>query len=412
MTKHSYHIDKRFIEVRKKDPVSHLEGRSSKIWYDDELKGFGVRLTQNGVAAFILNYRTKAGRERRMTIGRHPNITIAAAKKLAREQIGEITKGADPTEEARQQRNSATVKDLLERYDSRHLSKKRPGTQFEFRRLIEKEINPVLGRMKVNEVRYREIDDFHNAITKRGAPTTANRALAVLSKAFTLAIRWEMTDINPCKGVERNKENRRKRYFSPEEMGRIADALDTLRDKQSANAIRLLIFTGARRMEVLAAQWSEFDLQARMWCKPASRTKQGEDHQIPLSAPALELLVKMKEESDSEYVFPSKPHSSRPHQGDLDNSWKTVRTTAQLEDGRLHDLRHTYASYLVSSGASLPLIGKLLGHSSSLTTERYAHLMPDPQREATEQVAAILDAHMRSEKSDNIEPFPGRNKNA
>ncbi len=172
---------------------------------------------------------------------------------------------------------------------------------------------------------------------------------------------------------------------------RPAEACDLL--APVADAIRLLMLTGARRSEVLSATWDAFDLDAGVWTKPSSHTKQKKPHRVPLSPPALQLLQKIRarEKHSSGYIFPSRARSKHPHLTELKKSWNRICQLAEIEGVRIHDLRHTYASILVSGGASLPIIGALLGHTQVQTTHRYAHLMDNPLREATTQVAAIID---------------------
>jgi integrase len=216
-----------------------------------------------------------------------------------------------------------------------------------------------------------------------------------LSKAFTLAIRWRMRDDNPCKGVERNTEHHRRRYLKPDELARLTAALAQHPDRQTANAIRLLLLTGARRNEVLAMRWADLDLGAGTWSKPPSSTKQAQWHQAPLSAPARALLaeIRARQLADrpvlGEYVFPS--HGSTGHVIEVKRVWWQLCKAAQITGLRVHDLRHSFASQLASAGASLPLIGALLGHSNPATTSRYAHLYDDPQRAAVERVAVLIE---------------------
>ena len=155
--------------------------------------------------------------------------------------------------------------------------------------------------------------------------------------------------------------------------------------------MRLLMLTGAGRSEVLSATWAMFDLGAGVWTKPSSHIKQKQKHRVPLSPPAIQLLCDIKDHGvDSEYVFPSRPRSKHPHLTELKTAWAKVCKLPNLEGVRIHDLRHTVASILVSGGATLPLIGALLGHTQVQTTQRYAHLADDPLREATTRVGAVI----------------------
>ena len=172
-------------------------------------------------------------------------------------------------------------------------------------------------------------------------------------------------------------------------MSRLSAALAELADQSAANAVRLLLLTGARRGELLAAKWADVDLEASVWIKPASTTKQAALHRVPLSAAAVQLLTGMQAQAgdDAEWIFPARGGGHRPH---INEAWIRVRKVAKLPGVRLHDLRHTYASVLVSAGLSLPVIGSLLGHSTPVTTHRYAHLTDDPLRAATERASAII----------------------
>jgi integrase len=207
---------------------------------------------------------------------------------------------------------------------------------------------------------------------------------------FSLAVKWHMRPDNPAKGIERNKEYHRRRYLSGDELVRLTKALSKHPNKEAADAIRLLLLTGARRGEVLSMKWA--DIEDGVWSKPPSSTKQKDHHQVPLSAPALQLLahIRKHQRPRAGFVFPS--HGASGHLVEIKKSWWQITKAAGIEGLRLHDLRHSYASQLVSGGASLPLIGALLGHSNPLTTARYAHLFHDPLRAATEKVGAVITA--------------------
>jgi integrase len=193
---------------------------------------------------------------------------------------------------------------------------------------------------------------------------------------------------NPAQAIERNPEERRTRYMEPAELARLLTAIGAHRNQQSANCMRLALLTGARRGELLGAQWSQFNLEAGTWTRPSSMTKQKREHTVVLNGPARELLADMRAVSETEYLFPGRGAAAM--QSDLKHSWTAVCKAAGITGLRFHDLRHSFASFLVSSGHNLPLIGQMLGHSSPATTQRYAHLLLDPQREAAERVGTIV----------------------
>jgi integrase len=212
---------------------------------------------------------------------------------------------------------------------------------------------------------------------------------------FSLAERWGIRADNPTKGVAKNHEESRERYLSPTELERLMRSLVDYPDKQVANAIMLALLTGARRSEVVQAPWDQFDLSQGVWIKPSSHTKQKKTHRVPLSPPALQLMKAMREGApeDAVYVFPGRL-PSKPREN-VRRPWEAIRKAAGLDDVRFHDLRHSYASLLINDGVSLPIIGRLLGHSHAKTTMRYAHLADDPLRAATSRVGEKIAVAQR-----------------
>jgi integrase len=391
------------------------------ITYDTDVLGFGIRVTANGVRSFVINYVVN-GRERRMTIGRFPTWSATAAREQARSLRRRVDARIDPLEEraarehaAEAARAAPTMQDLFERYAAEHLPRKAPRAATDDRSMWEKIVLPRLGDMKVAAVTATDIDALHREVGST-RPVRANRVVEVVRKAFNLAIRWGWRSDNPASGVHRNYEEKRARYLSPAEILKLSEALTAHPERTSANAIRLLMLTGARRGEVLGARWGMFDLETGVWVKPSAHTKQRKEHRVPLSAPAVQLLREMRAGATGPYVFSG---SDGEPLTDIKRTWLAVCRKAGLaeqtekrgqdgapakgQDGkpamawrataRLHDLRHTYASILASEGLSLPIIGALLGHTQPQTTARYAHLLDDPLRAATERVGAVLTAN-------------------
>ena len=350
-------------------------------------RGFGVRVTAGGVKAFVINYRID-GRERRYTIGAYPDWTVLAAVDEARALRERIDKGDDPLEKRVKARSAPTVADLCDRYIEDYLPRKRESSQVNDRAMIQAIIRPKLGNRKVENVRHADIDDLHRSL--KAKPYTANRCLALASKMFSLAIKWDWRTDNPCKGIERNPESPRYVYLSQEEIAKVTDALMTYPNPIPVNVIRLLIFTGARSGEVMSATWDQFDLDRGIWTKPSAHTKQKKEHRVVLSAPALEILAGMRAKAarGAVYVFPGERAGT--HIKNARSCWKSVSKKAKLKGVRINDLRHTYASIAASSGASLHMLGGLLGHTQPQTTARYAHLYDEPLREVTERVGAFI----------------------
>jgi integrase len=367
--------------------------RGNRIAYDPAMPGFGCRVTAGGHRAFILTYYNRAGRQRRYTIGSFPDWSVVGARDEARKLKRQIDQGGDPLAEIETERGAATVADLIARFLEEHVSRKRPHTQYDYRNVIERHIRPALGRMKVAEVAWSDVDALHRKVTKAGRTTQANRVVAVASKMFALAVKWKMRADNPCKGIERNAEARRKRYLSATELKRLTEALDKCSDRQAADILRLCLLTGCRSGEAMSARWDDVDLTAGIWTKPGATTKQKTDHVVPLSGPAKQLLAGLRKRTNSEWVFPA--DSAPGHRVTIQKSWRELCKAAKVDALRIHDLRHSFASQLASSGASLPLIGSLLGHSDPTTTHRYAHLFDDPQRAAVERVGALVTGRRR-----------------
>jgi integrase len=380
----------------------------NRITYDGDVPGFGVRVTAGGDRSFILNYRTRAGRERRYTIGDFPDTwSTVAAREKAKQLKRLIDDGGDPLQEIADKRAAPTITDLIERFEREHLPRRRPGTAADYKRILDKHIRPHFGtHTKVADVKLDDIEALHQKITKQGHLRRANTVVAVLSKMFSLSIRWGMRDSNPCRGIEKHPEVKRRRYLNADELARLLAALDAYPDQSTANIFRLLLLTGARRGEVLCARWADFvDLDRTespaKWVKLGSTTKQKTDHEVPLSTAARQLLLKIREAQTSkravlgEFVFPG--NGSAKHVVSVKKAWASICKAAKLTNLHIHDLRHSFASQLVSKGASLPLIGALLGHSNPTTTHRYAHLFQDPQQAAVEQVSAAISAAQRRE---------------
>jgi integrase len=375
-----------------------LPATGHTIVSDDKVKGFGIRLTANGARSYVLRYRVRtSGRDRTFTIGDASHWRVTEARVEARKLKLIVDQGGDPFGDLAAERDAPTMAELCKRFETEHLPRVRESTRRNYARLIELHVLPFLGKnTKVSDVKFSDIDALHRKLTKAGTPYIANRIAAILSKMFNLAIRWEMRSDNPCRGVGRNYESKRKRYLSGDELARLTAALPAHPDQQAADIVRLLLFTGCRKGEALAARWADIDLGSGVWTKLGSLIKQKVDHVAPLSAPARALLSRIREEQARahphrlpEYVFAGR--FGRGHRSSIKRNWAAICKAAGIAGLRIHDLRHSFASQLVSSGHSLALIGALLGHSNPNTTNRYAHLYDDPLRAAVDRVGALIE---------------------
>ena len=364
-------INERFI----KDVATPVKG--SKIYYDDILPGFGLRVTKSAAKAFVLNFHIDR-HERRITIGRHPAWSARAAREEASRLRRQIDQGIDPLEKREARAVAPTISDLWCEYRAKHLSGLSVRSQKDQTSMWEQLILPDLAMRKVADLGPNDIDNLHSRISE-STPTRANRVLEVLRKALNLAIRRGWIDKNPANGFTRNAEHKRERYLTSAEYDTVLSAIDIMPNQKAADAIRLLVLTGARRGEVLGAMWEEFDLEKGLWIRAPHRNKDRKAKRIPLSGAALTLLSRMKEGASGSLLFPT---INETPMSDLNRPWGWLKLKTGLDD--------SFASLLVSNGQSLETIGALLGHTQLQTTMRYAHLYDDTMRAAADSFSKSL----------------------
>ncbi|MCE5974929.1 site-specific integrase [Sinirhodobacter sp. WL0062] len=376
-------LNKRTIDALKP------EGQDYFVW-DTQIAGFGVRVMPSGAKTYQAQYR-KGGRTRRVSLGRHGKITVDEARRLAKDVMGQVAMGENPAEEIALERRAPTVAALCDRFFKDHAGERcKPSTQKEYRRALDLFIKPEIGSFKVIDVERKDIAALHHK--HRGTPYQANRTLQVLSKMFNMAEVWGLRPdgSNPCRHVPKYREEKRERYLGQYELQRLGEVLaEAERDGSESihviAAFRLLILTGCRLREIQTLRW-DYITDTGM---ELPDTKTGA-RRIPLPAAARAVLSALPRTLGNPYVIEGKLDGS--HITDLQHPWRRIRARAGLDDVRIHDLRHTYASNAVSSGMPIQMVGRLLGHSQIQTTMRYAHLADDPVRRAAEENAARLSA--------------------
>ena len=395
------HITKEEVE-KAKPPASGYY-----ILFDTKDEGFGVRVTAAGTKSFVYNYRV-GGEKRRFTIGRWPKWTVAAARDEIKKKLDPSIngRGGDPVREKKARMAEPKLADLSTDYLDQHATiKKREKSVYEDKRMLNHIILPKLGTLRVSAVSKRHVQSLHNSLRK--TPYQANRVLALLSAMFTFAIEDDLRTDNPAKGVKRFPEPRREAWLTVDQLHALSDALDNYDEQDAADALRLLIVTGARPDEVIGARWPMFDLQRRIWTKPSHHTKERKTEHVPLNNAALFILRRMAEHKAGVHLFPGRePGTARTT---LRNAWKQVCKAAGLAtessvmgkrgkplprwkpNVRVYDLRHTFASHLVSRNWSLPLVGKLLGQVRPETTMRYAHVADGAQREVANDFDNVIE---------------------
>jgi integrase len=351
---------------------------------DTKVPGLGILRLPSGVETWYLRYREPGGKQQHHKIGRAGVVSRTLAREEAHKLLASVAKGEAPTSVRQEVRRGPSVADLYARLQAEHYGKLRTSTRAGYRSIWEAHIIPELGGHKVQQVTTAQV---MNLIRSVGG-TQANRTLAVLRKAFNLAILWGLRKDNPCAKVPGNGERKRRRYLTREEMARLLVALDGFAPAgvrwRFAQLVRLLLLTGCRVSEVKDARWSW--LQGAVLVVPPECHKTGADGHprlVHLTPAAVDVLQQLRAQSNSDWII----------QGDGDHPlvgyqklWQELLATAKIADLLVHDLRHHYASMAVSAGLTLNQIGGLLGHASPLTTARYAHLVDEAAAAAASKV--------------------------
>jgi integrase len=412
------------IKLTKRSVESLPAAATAIIWYDDKLAGFGVRIMPTGRRFYFARYRNKHDRSRWFTIGEHGKVTAEAARTMAQRILQTVAvDGSDPSGEREAFRAAPSVSDLLNRYIVEHVERRnRPRTQSAFKSIVERDIRPALGHLKVASITRQDMHRFHAG--RSGTPRQANLILAICSKAFSLAELWEMRPegSNPCSRIERYPEKHRERFLSAEELGRLgvtlrqaetiglpkdtakSDDRRTLYRRVTTAAIELLLFTGCRLSEIVNLRSEHVDFAAGTMMLP--ETKSGRPHVVSMNAPARQVLKVLETNKASEWVLPAASNAGRPLSATvLETAWGRIRTAAQLADVRLHDLRHTVGTYAGQSGANAFLVRDLLRHKNLAMTGRYVNRADDPVRTLSDQVGERIAAAMVGAPAAEVVPL-------
>jgi len=360
-------------------------GRKERFIRDDMVRGLGVRVRASGAKSFVFEGRVK-GRPRRLTLGAWPDLSVVLARQRAMEIRTAIARGEDPAGDAQTARKELTFGELTSTYRERHAKPhKRPAWQDEntLRRYVPK----AWSSRRLSDITRSDVAQLHGKVGEAHGRYAANRTLALLRTMFNLARTWELFKAdNPAQGIKQFKEQKRERYLSPEELQKVNAALLEEPDWRWRAYFPLALMLGTRRSELLAMRWTDVDLTARTWRIP--ETKAGNTHLLPLPSPVMAMLESLPSRDKSEWVFPGE--GATGHIVAPSKAWQRIRARAGVADVRIHDLRHTLASWLVAQGFNLPLVGRALNHTQTATTARYSHLALEPVRAALEQTAALM----------------------
>lgn len=361
-----------------------------KVDYFDRMqRGFLLEVRLSGGKTYYQRFTDDRGRERQFKIGPSNALTLAQAKRLGRHVIAEVLLGTDPQARRKQQRSIPKLEWFV-REQYLPFVKSYKGSWKTDETVLRIHILPALGRYALDEISAVMILQLITQLREKGyAPGTMNRVLVIIRYVFNLARKWKVSGVidNPASGLSAGPDVQKNRFLNDAEAERLVRSLEEDENQIAAKAILLLLLTGARRNEVTHAKWVHFELTSRTLLVP--KAKSGKARRIALNSSAIALLSSMSR--DNEYIFPS-PITGRPSPS-LWFPWDRIRKRAHLQDMRLHDLRHSFASFLVNRGLSLYVVQKLLGHAHARTTERYAHLAPQTLTDATEVVAGIIPAN-------------------
>lgn len=433
-------IGKRVVDAAKPG------ARDSFIW-DNEVKGFGLKITPAGKRIYVLQVRL-GGRLRRHTIGIHGSPwTPDGARDEAIRLRGLVASGIDPAADKERAKGDLSITQLCDLYCREGCGTKKAATIAVEGGLIERHIKPLLGRRRLGELSRTDVERFLADVaagktakderTKkrgraivRGGKGTANRTLDLLASMLAFAERRSLRPDNPARGVKKFRSQPRERFLSVAEIAKLGEVLAAAEAEHRAAmerraqglpvksgrkgegdledgenpyavaAIRLLMLTGCRKSEILSLRWDWVDFERAMLRLPDSKTGA---KTVPLAAPALELLERLPRVEGNPHVFPS--GTGDGHYVGLQKVWARLRARAGLDGVRIHDLRHSFASVGVSAGDSLYVVGKLLGHTQARTTQRYAHLSDDPLRSAVDRIAARISCAMNGGEAGEVVPL-------
>jgi integrase len=383
-------LTKRLVENLTPEPKERI------IW-DQELSGFGIRIYPTGRRVYVVQYRS-FGRTRRKNLGQHGVLTADEARKEAKLVQADVARGGDPSAERKAKLRSPTVAQLGERFLTDYVALHcKPTTQYDYANTIRKTICPILGSIKVSEITRADIAHYHHL--KRATPYRANRSVAILSKMFNVAEDWGLRPYgtNPAMRVKKYREEEKKRYLKDEEQARLGEVLfNGLEAGEYSEyviaAFYLLMLTGCRLKEIQTLKWEY--VTPRHLELPDSKTGR---RRIPLPLEACDVLDSLPRREGNPYVILGDHPNG--YYNDLQKPCRKIRAKAGLQDVRLHDLRHTYASVAIMNGIDPFTLKEIMGHKNLSTTLRYTHLSDDAVQRAAGQIANRLAGVIRGDAS-------------
>ena len=375
-------------KITKRSVDAATPGAQEYFIWDDELRGFGLRVYPSGRKMYLAQFRA-SGRVRRVNVGLHGAITAEDARTEAMKHLSTVRLGGDPAAERDRRKASPTMKEFSKRFLEEHVAVHcKPTTRAEYERSVELFINPKIGSHRIIDVARADIVELHQSM--KATPYQANRTLGVLSIMFTVAHTWGVrTDgVNPCWKVKRYKEEKRERYLTAEELARLGKELrESNAEREAVHCIQLLLLTGCRLSEIQKLKWAYVDLDAGVLRLPDSKSGA---KLVSIGKAVIDVFKTIPKIEGNPYVITGQVEGQ--HLTDMQRPWRRLRRRAGLPDVRIHDLRHSFASDALQLGEDLTMIGRLLGHTQVQTTARYAHLKTGPVKAAADKVADAIAA--------------------
>ena len=376
------------------------------VYWDREVPGFGVRVHPSGSKVYMVHKRS-AGKSRRVTIGQHKVWSLDDARREAGEIIARLRKGDKPGRPGADSpfATGPTIGELAEQYMTDHVAVRcKPTTARSCRHILDKFLLPEFGTRRLGEITPNQVATLHYRL--RETPIMANQVISLLSRLFHEAAASGEAPAggNPCRFIKKYPTRSRERFLSEQEFERLGAVLREVESAHristsAAAALRLLMLTGCRRNEILTLRWEYVDLEHDELRLRDAKTGA---RAVPLSPTARRVVTELSRRADNPWVFAGREPGTR--MANLNASWQVVRTEAGLEDVRIHDLRHSFASRALALGESLPMIGKLLGHRQVQTTARYAHLARHSVKAAARRIEDSLAGDLDSRPSVSAAP--------
>lgn len=361
------------------------EGKGKVDLFDTGCKGLLLEVRASGGKTWYVRYINARGQVRQYRLGDARDLNLRQARTLADKVRAQVAMGEDPAELKAEQKKVMTFAKFIERHYLPHIRSYKRSWETDVS-LLKNHLLPYWGKLPLDAIDKQRVISRIHAHRANHKPGSTNRILILVRYIFNLAIRWEIAgvDKNPSEGIPLYPENNRlERFITPDETKRLFEALEQSRSKMLKYIVPMLLLTGARRNEVLNAKWEDFDFEKRIW--RIEKNKSGKPRYVPLGDAVIKLLRCVPRLEGNPWVFPN-PDTGKPYVH-IFYAWDVTRKRAGLPELRIHDLRHSFASFLVNGGRSLYEVQKILGHTQVRTTQRYAHLSQNTLVEAANVAA-------------------------